>query len=99
MGSIAVNPAPGRRVRDPVTMRVIADGHRVDPDDVYWWRRLNAGDVVAVADSGGPDLPEPPASETSGPEFDARLMECVDNGSRKTPKSAGAATADPTETA
>jgi len=43
-----VKPAPGLKVRDPVTGQFIDDNHEIDPTDFYWNRRLRDGDVVEV---------------------------------------------------
>jgi hypothetical protein len=42
-------PAPGRKVRNPVTRRHIPEeGIEVSESDIFWCRRLIAGDVVLV---------------------------------------------------
>lgn len=51
-----VKPAPGIKLRDPVTKQFISDeGHQVDDFDLYWIRRINDGDAVKV------DAPVKPA--------------------------------------
>lgn len=42
-----VYPAPGLRVRDPVTKAHISqEGHDVSPGDLFWARRVRDGDVL-----------------------------------------------------
>lgn len=49
-----VKPAPGIKLRDPVTRQFISDeGHKVDDFDLFWIRRINDGDAVKV------DAPKP----------------------------------------
>ncbi|WP_081087486.1 DUF2635 domain-containing protein [Burkholderia stagnalis] len=44
-----VKPAPGIKLRDPVTKEFISDeGHAVDDFDLYWIRRINDGDAIRV---------------------------------------------------
>lgn len=43
-----VKPTPGRKVRDPLTKRHLADAGAEVPSSTYWLRRLDAGDVVAA---------------------------------------------------
>jgi hypothetical protein len=44
-----VKPAPGIKLRDPVTKEFISDeGHKVDDFDLYWIRRINDGDAILV---------------------------------------------------
>ncbi|MCY0854338.1 DUF2635 domain-containing protein [Cupriavidus sp. D39] len=44
-----VKPAPGIRLRDPVTKQFIADeGQEVDDFDLFWIRRINDGDAIKV---------------------------------------------------
>ncbi len=50
MAKILVKPKKDRLVRDPVTMRKIPDeGIEVDEFNLYWARRLLAGDVEKAA--------------------------------------------------
>jgi len=42
-----LKPAPGRVVRDPVTMEPLAEAGEYKPRTAYWLRRLKEGDVVA----------------------------------------------------
>lgn len=49
-----VKPAPGVRVIDPNRGDYLPEGGREVPDEQYWFRRLECGDVVAA---------EPPESE------------------------------------
>ena len=46
MSTILLYPAPGRQVRDPVTMRPLAAEGEEKPRDTYWLRRLIDGDVT-----------------------------------------------------
>jgi hypothetical protein len=49
-GTMFVKPAEGLKVRDPAhptRAHIPAEGKRV-PEDAYWIRRLQAGDVVAA---------------------------------------------------
>ena len=49
---IKIKAAEGRRVLDPVTRQPIPEGGiTVSVDDVFWWKRLDAGDVVEVKDT------------------------------------------------
>ncbi|WP_353191410.1 DUF2635 domain-containing protein [Pandoraea pnomenusa] len=44
-----VKPAPGLKVRHPVTKQLLDDaGIAVPDDDIFWTRALNDGDVVCV---------------------------------------------------
>jgi hypothetical protein len=43
---VFVKPAPGLKVRDPITHKHLPESGREVPDNTYWMRRLNAGDVV-----------------------------------------------------
>jgi hypothetical protein len=43
---VFVKPAPGLKVRDPVSYKHLPTEGREVPEDVYWIRRLNVGDVV-----------------------------------------------------
>jgi hypothetical protein len=50
---ITVKPAQGKMIRDPVTQQFVDPdkGMRVDPNDLYWRRRLRDGDVVTADDA------------------------------------------------
>lgn len=52
-------PAPGRRVRDPVSGRPLTRKGADVPDTAYWRRRLADGDVL--------DFPPPPAAKPPKP--------------------------------
>lgn len=39
-------PGPGRRVRDPISLRVLPDAGDYKPLTTYWLRRLQDGDVL-----------------------------------------------------
>ncbi|CAE6811905.1 hypothetical protein R69746_05661 [Paraburkholderia aspalathi] len=44
-----VYPAPGLKVRDPVTMQHIPnDGHEVSENDMHWAMMINHGDVTTT---------------------------------------------------
>jgi hypothetical protein len=46
---VIVKPAPGVKVRDPVSRQHIPEaGYQVSDTDTYWRRRLMAGDVIEV---------------------------------------------------
>jgi hypothetical protein len=49
MTQILVVPAKDRKVRDPRTMKPIRGAVSVSDTDVYWARRLIAGDVVVTS--------------------------------------------------
>lgn len=44
--TLFLKPAPGRIVRDPVTMTPIPPDGEEKPRDPHWLRRLHDGDVV-----------------------------------------------------
>lgn len=46
--SFRIKPAAGKAVRDPRTMKLLADGGEEKPRNSYWLRRLAAGDVETV---------------------------------------------------
>lgn len=47
---MTVYPVPGRKVRDPVTKRVLTDeGLGVSIHDIFWARRVRDGDVTTTA--------------------------------------------------
>lgn len=41
-----VRPAPGLKVRDPITKRHLPDHGKEVPSSTYWLRRVADGDVV-----------------------------------------------------
>ncbi|EAO1206235.1 DUF2635 domain-containing protein [Salmonella enterica] len=49
MNDLFLKPAPGKSVRDPRSMKLLADKGERKPRNSYWLRRLGAGDVVEVA--------------------------------------------------
>lgn len=53
MDEILIMPAPGRTVRDPVTMAPLAEKGEHKPRSPYWLRRLRVGDVVPVTSESG----------------------------------------------
>lgn len=47
-----IKPAPGLKVRHPVTKQHIpAEGIEVSDTDTYWFRRIRSGDVVLVTEA------------------------------------------------
>jgi Protein of unknown function (DUF2635) len=54
---IKVLPAEGKKIRDPVTHLYVdaTDGLEVNEKDLYWYRRLRDGDVVAADAAPPPD--------------------------------------------
>lgn len=47
-----VKPAPGLKVRHPVTKQLLdEEGITVPDDDVFWTRAINDGDVVRADES------------------------------------------------
>ncbi|VVE06652.1 DUF2635 domain-containing protein [Pandoraea sputorum] len=47
-----VKPAPGLKVRHPVTKQLLEEaGITVPDDDIFWTRAINDGDVVRVDES------------------------------------------------
>ena len=66
MDPITLKAAPGRRVVDPKTRRVIPeDGITVSRTDVFWRRRLRMGDVVG-APARDAAKPAPAANVNAG---------------------------------
>lgn len=43
-----VKPAPGLKVRDPLSRLHLPDEGKEVPEDSFWMRRLRSGDVVRV---------------------------------------------------
>ncbi|MEF3068068.1 DUF2635 domain-containing protein [Pandoraea apista] len=55
-----IKPAPGIKLRDPVTKEFIPEsGQEVDDFDLYWVRRINDGDAVRVTS----ETAEPPSAK------------------------------------
>ncbi|EHR5691828.1 DUF2635 domain-containing protein, partial [Escherichia coli] len=46
MKTIFIKPAPGRLIRDPDTMRLLAQEGEEKPFTPFWCRRLDDGDVI-----------------------------------------------------
>ena len=71
-----VYPAPGLRVRDPVTKAHIPEtGHEVPDGDLFWARRLRDGDVTL-------DAPEPSTEEAASLPSVAEVSESMKGGSQ-----------------
>lgn len=49
-----IKAAPGRLVRDPITMQKLAEGGEKKPRITYWNRRLRDGDVVECEEPAAP---------------------------------------------
>jgi hypothetical protein len=63
MAIIRVYPAPGRKVREPNTMRAVPpEGIEVSDSDLYWVRRLRDKDVVTVKPAPALAKPAAPAA-------------------------------------
>ena len=45
---ILIKAQPGRRVKDPLSLQLLAADGELKPDNVFWRRRLNDGDVVEI---------------------------------------------------
>lgn len=63
MNRITVVPAKGRAVPDPETGELLLAEGREVPDDVYWRRRVNDGDVKLKDDDAA--AKNPSAKEVS----------------------------------
>jgi hypothetical protein len=48
---LIVKAAPGRRVKDPYTLRPLSADGESKPRSAYWTRRLQDGDVVEVGEA------------------------------------------------
>lgn len=46
-----IQPAPGRSVRDPRTLKLLPPDGAEKPRNAYWLRRVAAGDVVTTIPS------------------------------------------------
>jgi hypothetical protein len=65
-----VKPAPGLKIRDPITQQFIdPEGWEVDEKDMYWYCRLRDGDVVPADDAAADETSSnaKPASKKSAP--------------------------------
>ncbi|HDY3114912.1 TPA: DUF2635 domain-containing protein [Salmonella enterica] len=60
-----IKPAPGRIVRDPKTMKPLAEAGETKPRISYWTRRLADGDVVLVKDDVKADEPSPAEAQAT----------------------------------
>lgn len=58
-----IKPAPGLKVRDPITKQLLPDdGIDVPDDSILWTKILNDGDVVLMTPSK-PTASTPPAAK------------------------------------
>lgn len=46
MARMFMKPAEGRKVRDPISLRHLPDEGAYVPEDTFWLRRKQDGDVV-----------------------------------------------------
>ncbi|ECY1177898.1 DUF2635 domain-containing protein [Salmonella enterica] len=60
-----IKPAPGRIVRDPKTMKPLAEAGETKPRISYWTRRLADGDVVLVKGDVNADEPAPAEAQAT----------------------------------
>lgn len=83
---ITVKPAQGKMIRDPVTGQYVDPdkGMSVDPNDIYWRRRLRDGDVTK--DDTPP--PEPP------PDQGQRTQSTAKPAAKSAPVTGASATQD-----
>jgi hypothetical protein len=44
-----VKPAPGLKVRDPISFLHIPETGKEVPESSYWYRRLRSGDIVVCS--------------------------------------------------
>ncbi|OFX01392.1 MAG: hypothetical protein A3E78_01925 [Alphaproteobacteria bacterium RIFCSPHIGHO2_12_FULL_63_12] len=58
METIFVRPAPGARVRDPMTKAPIPDAGLLVPNNGYWQRRILVGDVVVTTEAAAQPKPK-----------------------------------------
>lgn len=69
MNEAKVKAAAGRLVRHPRSLKRLpvvgdaADPVSVDLDDPFWFRRLEAGDVVVIDPQPAAPIAEPPVTE------------------------------------
>lgn len=71
-----VKPAPGIRVRDPLTKLHIPDAGTEVPEESYWLRRLRSGDVVLAS----PALPASPPVLSQEPIPDSSTEKSAKRG-------------------
>lgn len=48
---VLLKPAPGCKVRDPITKKFLADEGEYKPLTMYWRRRIRMFDVIKIAHS------------------------------------------------
>ncbi|HHZ4111631.1 TPA: DUF2635 domain-containing protein, partial [Escherichia coli] len=53
MTTIFIKPAPGCLIRDPDTMRPLAQEGEEKPFTPFWCRRLDDGDVIEIEKTAG----------------------------------------------
>lgn len=61
--SLNLKPAPGRRVRDPITLALLAPEGESKPDNSYWQRKLRDGDVELIPEVSPDPKPAKKAKE------------------------------------
>ncbi|HAP0140371.1 TPA: DUF2635 domain-containing protein [Escherichia coli] len=47
-----IKPAEGKAIRDPLTMKLLDPAGEEKPRNSYWIRRLAAGDVIEIGNTG-----------------------------------------------
>ena len=72
MESFWLVPVPGRRIRDPLTQRPVAEGPAEYPKDSYWTRKRNDGDMEEVSPPEASVIPSAPDPEADFEREDAR---------------------------
>lgn len=67
MKTIFIKPGPGRLIRDPDTMRPLAQEGEEKPFTPFWCRRLDDGDVIQ-AEKAAEEAPAVSADATTATE-------------------------------
>lgn len=63
-----IKPAPGRTVRDPNTMKLLAEDGENKPRTGFWLRRLKDGDVIYAEQEGVDGEPTQPGDVNAAVE-------------------------------